>query len=196
MRYISTLCVVGIILLSSGCQQSQQSVQSSSTVDKKDRLMAAENISLKDELAKTKVELEKQNKLLAQCKQDIEKMKKVTSINEMQLDSLKNSATGSSKVIADLKKQLSECQNMVEVKDSPALCKYKIEQQKKLLAECEKSKQEIQTSGDASAKFLMDKLPADLMKQVETLIEENKKLSEKITELEKQTTNSKPKTQN
>ncbi|MCE5341400.1 MAG: hypothetical protein LLF92_09800 [Planctomycetaceae bacterium] len=185
MKYISTLCVVVVILFSSGCQQSQQASPNSSGVDKKGRLMAAENISLKDELAKTKYEMEKQNKLLAQCKQNAEKMKKQISISEMQLDSLKTSVAGSAKVIADLKKQLAECQNMVEAKDSPALCKYKFEQQKKLLDECEKAKQEIETTCDSNTKFLMDQLPTDLMKEVETLTAENQKLAEKIAELEK-----------
>lgn len=187
MKYISTLCVVVVILFSSGCQQSQQTSPNSSMADKKGRLMAAENISLKDELAKTKREMDKQNKLLAQCKQDNEKMKKQISINEMQLDSLKKTLSGSTNVLVGLRKQLEECQNMVEEKGTPALCKYKLEQQKKLLAECEKSKQEIQSAGDASTKFLMEQLPADLMKQVETLTAENKKLAEKIAELEKTT---------
>ncbi len=185
MRYISTLCVVVVILFSFGCQPSQQTSQNSLGVDKKDRLMAAENISLKDELAKTKNELEKQNKLLAKCTQDAEKMKKLTSINEMQLDSLKKTMAGSSKVIADLRVQLAECQKMVEEKGSPVLCKYKLEQQKKLLDECEKAKQETESTCDSNVKFLMDTLPTDLMKQVETLTAENQKLAEQIAELEK-----------
>jgi DNA repair exonuclease SbcCD ATPase subunit len=185
MKYISTLCVIGIILFASGCQQAQQTSQNSSTIDRKSRLMAAENISIKDELAKNKRELDKQNKLLAQLQQDNEKMKKLASINEIQLDSLKKTLSGSSQVLADLRKQLEECQGMVEAKGAPELCKYKLEQQKKLLTECEKAKQELETAGDTNAEFLLSKLPDDLMKQVEACTEENKKLTEKIAELEK-----------
>jgi chromosome segregation protein len=186
MKYISTICVLGTILFSFGCQQSQQTVQSSSSVDRKSRLMAAENISIKEELAKTKRELETLNKQLTQIKEENEKLKKLSSINYVQLESMKKTVSGSNQVIADLKKQLETCQNMVEEKGEPALCKYKIQQQKKLLAECEKTKKEIQESGDASTSFLMEQLPADLMKQVETCTQENHQLQEKIAELEKQ----------
>jgi len=196
MKYISTLCVVGTILFSFGCQSSQQTVQSSSGIDRQSKLLAAENISIKEELDKTRRELAKQTKLFEQIKLDNQKTKEQAALNEKQIESLKQTINSSNQIITDLRKQLAECQNMVEEKGEPALCRHKLQQQKKMLAECEKAKQEIESSVSANADFLMSKIPDDLMKQVNVLTAENQQLTEKIAELEKQLKHSKPKTQN
>ncbi|MEN6386322.1 MAG: hypothetical protein ABFD79_14145 [Phycisphaerales bacterium] len=186
MRYFSVLIIVFAILFSSGCQQSQKSSQAKSAgVERKERLMAAENISLQSELENTKKELDKQKALLEKLQQDYNKLKSKSAQDVNNLNSAITNYSNCFKELNDVKKQLEECQKMVDLTDVPALCKDKIERQKQLLANCEKEKEEISKSTEEASNFLMNQLPQDLMKQVETLTAENEQLKAKIEELEK-----------
>lgn len=67
MKKNRLLLVMSILILSAGCQESGQ--QQNSGISRKDRLIADENISLKNELARCRGEVEKQQNLLSQCEQ-------------------------------------------------------------------------------------------------------------------------------
>jgi len=183
MKNIGRLLVVLTVLWASGCQQSRQ--ENTSQTGRKERLMAAENINLNAELAKNKIELEKQNKLLQQYKQNIEKRTLQGANDANEIKTLNTKLSECYTELGALRKQIEECQKMVDLTDVPALCKNKVDKQKKLLEECQKEKESIQSSAGESASFLMEKLPADLLKQVETLTAENEQLKAKIQELEK-----------
>ena len=188
MRNIGTLFVVLTVLLVSGCQQSQQE-NVSSQAGRKGRLMAAENINLNAELAKNKIELEKRNKLLQQYKQDIEKITRQGANDANEIKTLTTNLSQCYTKLEALRKQLEEYQKMVDLMDVPALCKNKVDKQKKLLEECQKEKEAIQSSASESTSFLMEKLPADLIEQVGTLTAENEQLKARIQELEKGSAN-------
>jgi chromosome segregation ATPase len=187
MRYLSTLIVAMAILFSSGCQQSQNAEPKSkiTTDQRKEKLLAAEIINLKAELDKNKIELDKQSKSLADLKQKYEQLtiKSAQDVNQLYITTTNYS--NCYKDLATAKQQLEECQKMVDLTDVPALCKDKIEKQKKMLADCQKEKEEIEKSAGEAADFAMKQLPEQLMKQVEELTAENELLKAKIAELEK-----------
>jgi chromosome segregation ATPase len=185
MKYFTILPVVFAILFSSGCQQSQQSQNPSASVEKKEKLMAAEMMNLKAELQKTKKDLDKQAILLQQCKQDNEKMSSKSVQDANQLNAAIKNYSDCFKELGNVKMQLEQCQKMVDLTDVPALCKDKIEKQKKLLAQCQKEKQELEKSAGEATEFAMKQLPEELMKQVTDLTAENEQLKAKIAELEK-----------
>jgi chromosome segregation ATPase len=181
MRNPIVLFTVIAILFSAGCQQSQKDTPKSVSSIKKEKLMTAENISLKAEIDKNKKELDNLNKSIAAITQENEKLK----ADNNNLSALQTKYEECTKSLADIKQQLAASQDMLESKDAPELCKAKIEQQQKLLAECKKEKQRIEKEAEENTTFLMQTVPDDLMKQVQTLTEENEKLKAKIAELEK-----------
>lgn len=71
MKKLGRILVVSLIVIFAGCEQSQQ--KQTSDVSRKDRLIANENLSLKNELAQYRSEIEKQQNLLQQCQQEKEK---------------------------------------------------------------------------------------------------------------------------
>ncbi|HAL46116.1 MAG: hypothetical protein A2Y12_13305 [Planctomycetes bacterium GWF2_42_9] len=181
MRNPIVLFTVISILFSAGCQQSQKSPQNPVASDKKEKLMAAENISLKAEIEKNKKEMDNLNKSIAQMKQDNEKLK----TENTNLSAWQTKYEECNKSLAEIKKQLTASQDMLESKDAPALCKAKIDQLKKLLEECRKENERIQKEADDNTTFLLHTVPDDLMKEVQALNEENAQLKAKIAELEK-----------
>ena len=181
MKKIGTFLIVLSVLSLASSAQSKKT----SEVGRKERLLAAENINLNAELAKNKKELEKQNKLLQQCKQDLEKRARQAAIDANEIKNLKINISQCRNELETLKKQFEQCQRMVDLTDVPALCKDKVDKQKKLLKECQKEKAAIEASANESSSFFMEKLPADLLNETNRLTEENKQLKAKIAELEK-----------
>jgi transcriptional regulator len=185
MKYFSILSVILAILFASGCQQSQQSPAASAGVEKKEKLMAAEMMNLKAELQKTKLELDKQTKSLQELNLKNEQIIRKSAQDANQLNAAVTSYSKCYKELNDVKKQLEECQKMVDLTDVPALCKDKVEKQNKLLAECQKEKEELEKSAGEASDFALKQLPEELMKQVTDLTAENEQLKAKIAELEK-----------
>ena len=64
-------------------------------------------------------------------------------------------------------------------------CKAEIEKQKNLVRQCEDEKAKADEQYGENTKWLMDKLPKDLMNNSRRLEEENTNLQARITELEK-----------
>lgn len=183
MRKTGWLLTVLIIPVIFGCQQAQQ--KKTSEVGRKQKLMAAENIELKTELAQNKNELEKQNKLLQQCRQEIEKITNQAANDANANQKLKNELTQCRLELENQKKLLEHYQKIVDLKDIPELCREKLEKQKKLLERCRRENEKIQTEAGETSEFLMKQLPAGLTQQVEQLSQENEQLKAKIEELEK-----------
>lgn len=73
----------------------------------------------------------------------------------------------------------------IGLKDELAQCRKEIENQQNLVKQCRQEKETAEQQAGETAKWLMDELPADLLKQVEVLTKENKELSKKIEELQK-----------
>ncbi|MDD5134049.1 MAG: hypothetical protein PHP01_01400 [Phycisphaerae bacterium] len=70
------------------------------------------------------------------------------------------------------------------LRDELAQCRKEIENQKNLVEQCRQEKETIQQQAGETAKWLMDELPADLLKEVETLTKENERLSRELEELQ------------
>ncbi|HBG26329.1 MAG: hypothetical protein A2Y10_01790 [Planctomycetes bacterium GWF2_41_51] len=182
MKNITTILIVLTALLASGCQQSQQT---STNIARKEKLIAAAMMNLKAELAQNKKEIEKQGTLLEQCKQNNEKLTSKTAAQTNEINNLKTALSQTRASLDENRKQLENCENMLDAKDSPALCKDRIERQQKLLEECQKEKADIEKAAGDSASFLMEQLPTELLKETERLNAENEQLKAKIEELEK-----------
>lgn len=185
MKKIGAFLIVLSVLSALNCQQAMAASGKTSEVGRKEKLMAAENINLKAELAQTKSELEKQIKSLDQCRQDNEKKTVQAAVDANEIKNLKTDLTQCRKELETLKKEIEQCQKMVDLTDVPALCKDKVEKQKKLLRECQKEKEAISKAAAESSSFLMEQLPTDLLKEVEKLTAENEQLKARISELEK-----------
>jgi uncharacterized protein YlxW (UPF0749 family) len=71
------------------------------------------------------------------------------------------------------------------LKDELAQCQKEIETQQNLVKQCRQEKETAEQQAGENIKWLMDELPTDLLKQVETLTKENEELSKKIEELQK-----------
>ena len=169
MKNTSRFLAVLIILFVAGSQQAGQSKDDE--INKKTRLLADENISLTKELAQCRSEIDKQTKQLEQYRQEKKKseQKAVSDANE----------------IREQKKQLEQCQRMVDLKDVPALCRDKVEKIKKQLEQCRQENEKIQKDAGENADFFMKKIPQELQKENERLTSENAALQQKIAELEK-----------
>ncbi len=94
MKKIRLFLVVSIVVVLAGCQQSEQKQDSS--ISRRDRLVANENINLKNELTRCQKEIEKQQNLLQQCKQEKAKIEQQDGetiewlMNELPKDLLKD----------------------------------------------------------------------------------------------------------
>jgi len=190
MRKISIILIVFSALISSGCQESAQT--SPATAERKEKLLAAEIINLKGEIDKTKKQVDKQNKLIEELKQKNEKLQAQAVADANQIKSLRSTISERAKDLTSCneklvfqQKKIEECQRMLDLVDIPALCKDRVAKQKKLLEQCRKEKEEIEKAAAESSTFLMEKLPTDLMQQVEKLSTENAELRARIDELEK-----------
>jgi len=73
----------------------------------------------------------------------------------------------------------------IGLKDELAQCRKEIENQQNLVEQCRQEKETSEQQAGETVKWLLDELPADLLKQVETLTKENEELSKKLEELQK-----------
>jgi hypothetical protein len=169
MKRSGCILVVSIIMIFLGCQQSQQ--KQGSGISRKDRLIGNENLELKSELARCRNEIEKQKKLLEQCQQKPD---------------LKDELTQCRSEIEKQKKLLEQYLRELDLKDEPARCRHKIAKQKQLLEQCQHEKQKIEQETGNTVELLMDKLPQDLLKQVEQLTQENEQLKAELARFQVQ----------
>lgn len=66
------ILAVSLIVIFAGCQQSQE--KQTTGVSRKDRLVANENLDLKNEITRCQEEIEKQKNLVSQCEKEKEEM--------------------------------------------------------------------------------------------------------------------------
>jgi DNA anti-recombination protein RmuC len=169
MKRLGCILVVLIIIIFSGCQQSQQ--KQGSGISRKDRLIANENMELKGELARCRNEIEKQKKLLEQYQQKPD---------------LKNELAECRGEIEKQKKLLEQYRREIDLKDEPARCRDKIEKQRRLLEQCQQEKEQIAQGTGETEKWLRDELPQNLLEQVEQLTQENEQLKAELARFQVQ----------
>ncbi|MFA5292018.1 MAG: hypothetical protein WC496_03185 [Phycisphaerae bacterium] len=183
MKRFYSLPIIFSLVVFLGCEQAQQ--KKTAGISRKDRLIASENMDLTKEIAQCRSEIEKQKKLLEQCRQEKEKaFQEANGINSQNLI-LKNEIEQCRSEIEKQKASLEQCQQMLDLKDVPALCQDKVEKQRKLFEECQQEKEKITQQAGDTAKWFMDELPKDLLKEVETLTNANAILAKEIEELKK-----------
>ncbi|MGD0786147.1 MAG: hypothetical protein ABR969_10090 [Sedimentisphaerales bacterium] len=183
MKNASWFLAVLIILFVASSQQAGQSKDDE--INKQARLLADENMSLTKELAQCRSEIDRQKKQLEQIKQENKKInqKAVSDANTIRI--LQDEFSQSRNELVKLQKQLEQCQQMVDLKDVPALCRDKVEKVKKQLEQCRKENESIQESAGKKTEEFFNKLPKELQKENESLASENAALKQKIAELEK-----------
>ena len=71
MKKAVCILAVSLIVIFAGCQQSQE--KQTTGVSRKDRLVANENLDLKNEITRCKEEIEKQKSLVRQCEEEKKK---------------------------------------------------------------------------------------------------------------------------
>jgi chromosome segregation ATPase len=183
MKNTSRFLAVLIILFVAGTQQAGQSNDSES--NKRDRLLADENMSLTKELAQCRSEIDKQKKQLEQYQQEKKKSEQKAVSDANTIRNLQNELSKCQNELVKQSKQLELCQQMVDLKDVPGLCRDKIDKMKKQLEQCRQEKESIQESAGKKATEFFNKIPQDLLKEKERLENENAALQQKIAELEK-----------
>ena len=166
MKKIRLFLVVSIVVVLAGCQQSEQ--KQNSSISRRDRLVANENINLKNELVGCRNEKEEQGKLLEQCQQKPD---------------LKDELTQCQSEIEKQEKQLEQYLRELDLKDEPARCRRKIEQQKERLEQCRQEKAKIEQQNSETIEWLMNELPKDLLKDIERFTKENEQLRAEIVRL-------------
>lgn len=183
MKKTGWLLAALIIPVVLGCQQAQQ--QKTADISRKDRLMADENMSLKNEFVQCQSQIKKQEKSIEQYRKENEGAFRKAGDAANENLKLRDEVIQNRREIEKQKELIEQFQQMLDSKDDPALCRNKIEKQKKLLEQCRQENIKIQTEADDTATFLMDQLPKDLMEQVKQLTQENEQLKTKIEELQK-----------
>ena len=68
MRKVYCFLIVSLIIVLAGCEQAQKN--QSANASRKDRLIANENIGLRNEIGQYKSEIEKQKKLVQDCQEE------------------------------------------------------------------------------------------------------------------------------
>ena len=68
MKKLDRILVASLVVIFAGCEQSQQ--KQTVDISRRDRLVANENLNLKNELAQCRGETEKQQNLLRQCEEE------------------------------------------------------------------------------------------------------------------------------
>ena len=165
MKKAVCVLAVSLIVIFAGCQQSQE--KQTAGISRKDRLLANENMNLKNELARCRDEIEKQKKLLEQCHQEL---------------NLKNKPPQCLNEVEKQKKLLQQCREEKEKINQQAEKEIRRDE---LVRQCEKEKEEIDQQAGENMKWVMDELPKDLLDDASKLSEENANLMAKIAELEK-----------
>lgn len=177
--WVLALLIIPIVL---GCQQAQQGA--TADISRKSRLMADENIRLKSQLVQCQNKIKKQEKMIEQYRQENKEMTQKAGDAVSKKQKLERDSVQYQQEIEKQKQLLEQYQRMLDSKDDPALCRNKIERQKELLDQCRQEKERIQIEAGDTSKFFLEQLPADLMKQIEQLTQENEKLKAKIEEFQ------------
>jgi len=83
MKKLDRILVASLVVIFAGCEQSQQ--KQTTGISRKDRLVANENLGLKNELAQcrseSRSEIEKQRNLVEQCRQEKEEIERQANEN-------------------------------------------------------------------------------------------------------------------
>jgi len=83
MKKLGRILAASLIIIFAGCEQSQQ--KQTTGISRKDRLVANENLGLKNELAQcrseSRSEIEKQRNLVEQCRQEKEEIERQANEN-------------------------------------------------------------------------------------------------------------------
>jgi cysteinyl-tRNA synthetase len=166
MKKPGWILVASLIVIFAGCQQSQQ--KQTTDISRKDRLVASENLNLKNELAQCRSKIEKQKELLDQCRQEKER--------------ISQQADEKSKKFIEEEKLLEQCRQEKEKIDQQA---DKDIRRDKLLQQCEEEREKTEQLANENIRWLMDELPQNLLSENTRLTEENEKLTARIIELEK-----------
>jgi len=171
MKKLGRILAVSLIVVFTGCQQSQQ--KQTTEISRRDRLVGNENLNLKNELAHRQNEIENQKGLVEQCRQEKEKVSQ--------------QADEAYKLLIEEEEKLREqCRQEKEKVSQQADEAYKllIEEEEKLREQCRQEKEKIIEDINDTAKWIMDELPLDLLKENTRLTEENEKLTARIAEFE------------
>ena len=126
-------------------------------------------------------ESEKQRVLFEQCRWE---KAQIIQVND-NVTKLKNELAKCQKEIEKQKQLIEQYLKEIDSKDDPAICRDRIDKQKKLVKQCQQDKEKDQAEAGDTAKFLMDKMPANLKEEVESLTNENAQLKARIEDLEK-----------
>jgi uncharacterized small protein (DUF1192 family) len=79
MKKLGCILAALLIVIIAGCEQTQQ--KQTISVSRKDRLIANENMNLKEEIARCQSEMEKQQNLVKECQEEQEKILQQTGEN-------------------------------------------------------------------------------------------------------------------
>jgi chromosome segregation ATPase len=183
MKNTSRFLVALIVLIVAASPHAEQS--KSDEASRKEKLMADENMSLTHEVAQCRSEIEKQKKLLEQYKQENQKITQKAVSDANTIRNLQNELSKCWIELKTYKKQLEQCQQMVDMKDVPALCRDKVEKLKKQLEQCTQAKEKLDEKEGEKATALLNKIPQDLQNENVRLTNENAALQKKIEDLEK-----------
>jgi len=183
MKNTKWFLAVLIFLFIAGAQQIGQSKDDET--NKQAKLLADENMSLTKELAQCRSEIDRQKKQLEQIKQENKKLTQKAASDANAIRALQNELSKCRNESIKQAKQIELCQQMVDLKDVPALCRDKVEKVKKQLDQCRQENEKIQQEAGKNADFFMKKIPQELQKENERLTSENAALQQKIAELEK-----------
>ena len=117
------VCILAVLLIVifAGCQQSQE--KQTTGVSRKDRLVANENLDLKNEITRCQAEIEKQKNLVSQCENEKEEMDRQANetmkwlLDELPKDLL-NDASKLSEENANLTAKIAELEKALKESNS------------------------------------------------------------------------------
>ncbi len=118
-KFITWTLVLVFMAILAGCQEEEQQEQTANP--KQAKLVAAENIQLKKDLAARDAEIEKQKALLVTCEEEKEKLNKSLNQNsenlvETLMESMDKDTQNINIENQELKKQVEELKKQLETK--------------------------------------------------------------------------------
>lgn len=127
-KTLGAVMLIAVVVATTGCQEQ--------STTKKSKVIAAENIELKNELAQQDNEIQRQKDLLEQCQQQNETLKEQAKKN-MQ-DQLNAVLSGVVKQNSDLKQKIKALEEQLkELKEHKAMLQAQVEQLEKKFKEKE-----------------------------------------------------------
>jgi hypothetical protein len=110
MKKLDRILVASLVVIFAGCEQSQQ--KQTVDISRRDRLVANENLNLKNELAQcrseSQSEIEKQRNLVEQCRQEKEEIERQANENaRWLLDKLPQSLLDDSATLSEENEKLT-----------------------------------------------------------------------------------------